>query len=83
MAKFCAIAADKATDRGLQTQLATTVRYVDEHGDVKEDFIGYTYITGDTTGENIADILVEKLEALDLNLSHIRAQAYDGTYEKC
>ena len=61
----------------------TTVRYVDEHGDVKKDFIGYTNITRDTTGENIADVLVEKLEALDLNLSHIRAQAYDGTSEKC
>ena len=34
-------------------------------------------------GENIADVLVKKLEALDLNLSHIRAQAYDGTGEKC
>ena len=82
-AKFYAVVADEATDRGLQTQLTTILRYVDEHGDVKEDFIGYTNITGDTTGENIADILVEKLEALDLNLSHIGAQAYDGTGEKC
>ena len=73
----------KATDRGLQTQLTTTLRYVNEQGDVKEDFIGYTSITGDTTGENIADVLVEKIGALDLNLSHIRAQAYDGTGEKC
>ena len=59
------------------------LRHVDEHGDVKGDFIGYTNINGDTTGENIADILVEKLETLDLNFSHIRAQAYDGTGEKC
>ena len=82
-AKFYAVAADEAIDRGLQTQLTTTLRYVDEHGNVKEDFIGYTNITGETTGENIADILVEKLEALYLNLSHIRAQAYDETGEKC
>ena len=81
-AKFYAAAADETTDRGLQTQLTTTLQYVDKHGDVKEDFIGYTNITGDTTGENIADVLVEKLEASDLNLSHIRAQAYDGTGEK-
>ena len=59
------------------------LRYVDECDDVKEDFIGYTNITGDTTGENIVDVLVEKLEALDLNLSAIRAQTYDGTGEKC
>ena len=82
-AKLYAIAADEATDRGLQTQLTTTLRYVDEHGDYKEDFIGYTNIIQHTEGENIADALVEKLEALDLNLSHIRAQAYDGTGEKC
>ena len=60
-----------------------TLRYVDEHGYVKEYFIGYTNITGDTTGENIVDVLIENLEALDLNLSHIRAQAHVGTGEKC
>ena len=74
-AKFYAFVEDEATDRDLQTQLTTTLRYVDEHGDVKEDFIGYTNISRDTAEENIADVLVEKLEALDLNLS----QAYDGT----
>ena len=73
------MAADEATDKGLQTQLTTILRYVDEQGEVKEDFIGFTNITGDTTGENIADVLVEKLEALDLSLSDMRAQAYDGT----
>ena len=73
------MAADEATDKGLQTQLTTILRYVDEQGKVKEDFIGFTNITGDTTGENIADVLVEKLEALDLSLSDMQAQAYDGT----
>ena len=67
----------------LQTQLTTTLRYVDEHGDDKEDFIGYTTITWDTTRENITDALVEKLEALDVNLSHIWTGAYNGTGEKC
>ena len=60
-----------------------TLRYVDEHGNVKEDFIGYANIPGDATGENMADVLVETLEALHQNLSDIRAQAYDGTGEKC
>ena len=63
------MAADEATDKGLQTQLTTILRYVDEQGKVKEDFISFTNITSDTTGKNIADILVEKLEALDLSLS--------------
>ena len=68
--------ADEATDKGLQTQL-TILRYVDEQGEVKEDFIGIINITGDTAGENIADVLVEKLDALDLSLSDMQAQAYD------
>ena len=73
----------KQQTEAFKHSLSTTLRYVDEHGDVKEDFIGYTNITGDTAGKNIADVLVEKLEALDINLSHIRAQAYDGTGRKC
>ena len=82
-ARFYAVAADEATDIGLQTQLTTTLRYVEECGDVKQDFIGYTNITGDTTGKILQMSLLKKLEAFDHNLSHIRTQAYDGTNEKC
>ena len=46
---------------------------------MKEDFIGFTNITGNTTGEHIADVIIEKVESIDLNPSDIRAQAYDGT----
>jgi hypothetical protein len=78
-AKFFAVAADEATDRSLQTQLTTTLRFVNKKGDVVEDFIGFTNITGDTTGQNIADVLIEKIESLDLNMSDVRGQGYDGT----
>ena len=63
------MAADEAVDKGLQTQLTTILRYVDEQGDVREDFIGFTNNIGDTTGKNIADFLVEKPEVLDLSHS--------------
>ena len=46
---------------------------------MKEDFIDFTNITGNTTGENIADNIIDKLESFNLNPSYIRAQAYDGT----
>ena len=45
-AKCYVVAADEATDKSLQTQLTTNLRYVDEHGDVKEDFIGCTILQG-------------------------------------
>ena len=35
----------------------------------KEAFIGFTNVTGNTTG----DVIIEKVESFDLNLSNIRA----------
>ena len=45
---------------------------------MRDDFVGYTNIAGDTIGEHIADTIIEKVELMDLNPSNIRAQAYDG-----
>ena len=42
-------------------------------GDVREDFIGFTNITGDTTGENIADAIINKLESANIDLANMRA----------
>lgn len=46
---------------------------------VREDFVGYTNVTGDTTGEHIAEAIITRLQALDLDPSNLRAQSYDGT----
>ena len=48
-------------------------------GDVKEDFIGYTNNMGDTTGDHIAESIIAQLQAINLDLSNLRAQSYDGT----
>ena len=48
-------------------------------GDVKEDFIGYTNIMDDTTGEHIAESIIAQLQAVNLDPSNLRAQSYDGT----
>ena len=48
-------------------------------GDVKEDFIAYTNITGDTNGEHIAESIIAQLQAINLDPSNLRAQFYDGT----
>ena len=52
---------------------------------IQEDFIGYTNITGDTTGENIGKAILSRLKEISLNPSDLRAQAYDGTgtYDTC
>ena len=34
---------------------------------------------GDTTGQNIAYSILNKLQSVDLDVANMRAQAYDGT----
>ena len=46
---------------------------------VREDFVGYTSVTGDTTGEHIAEAINTRLQALDLDPLNLRAQSYDVT----
>ena len=50
--------------------------YVDN---VREDFVGCTNITGDITGELIANSVLAGLQSISLDPSNITAQAYDGT----
>lgn len=46
---------------------------------MREDFVGYMNITGDTTGLHIAESIISRLQAINLDPSNLRAQAYDGT----
>ena len=70
--------ADETTDVSTKEQLALGVRYVDVNKDeVREDFIGFM-IVEKTTGKAIAESLVKKLESLQLSISDLRGQGYDG-----
>ena len=46
---------------------------------IREDSIGYTNVTGDTTGAHIAESIIERLQAMSLDPLNLRAQSYDGT----
>ncbi len=58
-------------------QEALCLRYVDTDLLVHEDFIGL-YETTSTTGENLARIILDVLLRLNLPISGLRGQAYDG-----
>ena len=58
-------------------QEAMCLRYVDTDLLVHEDFIGLCEATS-TTGENLARIILDVLLRLNLPISGLRGQAYDG-----
>lgn len=76
--------ADEATDTATLEQVCICVRYVHraENGDVqvKEEFLGFKEAPGRTTGEVIANLLLEALDdyKVDTTSGKLRGQGYDG-----
>ncbi|XP_041364382.1 zinc finger MYM-type protein 1-like [Gigantopelta aegis] len=58
-------------------QEAICVRYIDDAYDVHEDFIGL-YSVSETTGASLSNMLQDALLRLNLPITHLRAQTYDG-----
>ena len=58
-------------------QESICVRYVNEHLDTVEDFLGF-YAVDDTKGKSIAAIIMDALLRLQLPLNLLRGQTYDG-----
>ena len=58
-------------------QESICLRYIDENLDVHEEFVGL-YEASSTTGESLAKIIFDVLLRLNLSLSNLRGQAYDG-----
>ena len=76
-AKYFSVIADEATDVSNDEQLSISIRYVDD-GTPTEVFVAfYECVTG-VTGRAIADNILLKLSEWQLELEHLRGQAYDG-----
>ena len=76
-ARYYSVIADEATDVSNDEQLSISIRYVDD-GTPTEVFVAfYECITG-VTGRAIADNILLKLSKWQLELEHLRGQAYDG-----
>ena len=66
-------------ETGLHEQefLTVCLRYALVNGELKEDFFGFVQVS-DTTAENIAASLLDRLKELDINLKKMVGQGYDG-----
>ena len=53
------------------------IRFVNEEGQVEEDFLGFFEAT-DTTGEGLTNLLIDSLTRAGLSLENCRGQSYDG-----
>jgi len=76
-AKRFAIIVDGTQDISRKEQLAICLRYVDSEYMPHEDFVGL-YEPPDTSGATIANCIKDVLTRLNLSLSDLRGQTYDG-----
>ena len=76
--KFFGFIADEATDASTMEQMALCIRYYDvEKNKLEEQFIGFSECES-TTGENLANAFIAKLQEAGLDIQNIRGQGYDG-----
>ena len=68
---------DGTQDVSGKEQEAVCVRYVDHDLIIHEEFVGM-YEVSVTTGENLAKVIMDVLLRLNLSITGLRGQAYDG-----
>ena len=76
-AKFYSIAADEVTDQANHEQLSLTLRFVDAQDNIRTEFMGFLYCES-TSGEFIANRIMDKLDEWGIPLENCRGQTYDG-----
>ena len=75
-AKFYSIMADEVTSHNKE-QLSLCVRFVDSKRDIREEFLEFSEPCR-TTGEAVATNILQSLEQMNLEVTLIRGQSYDG-----
>ena len=68
---------DETTDASRKEQLSVCVRYVTDSLTAEELFLGL-YSTDATTGDVLANLIQDALQRLQLPISGLRGQCYDG-----
>ena len=74
---FLSIIVDEATDSSFKEQLTTIIRQVDDDLTVFENFLGLYHLTA-TDVESIVAAMKDVLLRLQIPLSRLRGQCYDG-----
>ncbi|XP_022867572.1 zinc finger MYM-type protein 1-like [Olea europaea var. sylvestris] len=71
------ILVDEAGDNSMKEQIAVVLRFVDKSGQVKERFLGMSYVTN-TCAQSLKDVIDAMFSTHGLNISSLRVQGYDG-----
>ena len=75
-AKFFAIMADEVSSHCTE-QLLLCVRFVDQEGRIREEFLAFILLKR-VTGEAIFSAIIKTLEDCHPDISNLRGQTYDG-----
>ena len=76
-ADFFSVMADETTHVFKRDQFCLVLRYF-LAGRVYEDFLEYVDVSGKTTGEALADVILQRLVFPGLDPNKLRGQGYDG-----
>ena len=77
-AKFYSIICDEASDASNKEQLSLCLRYVNDDGDICEDFGKFIHCKSGLTGKDLYNEVTEALISFGLDLQNFRGQRYDG-----
>ncbi|CAG2216191.1 unnamed protein product [Mytilus edulis] len=80
--KFFTLIADETTDTSTREQVSVCLRYLERDTitnkiSIKEDFLDFVMATS-TTGEHLAELLIETLISADIITMNMRAQGHYG-----
>ncbi|XP_069104128.1 52 kDa repressor of the inhibitor of the protein kinase-like [Argopecten irradians] len=75
---FYSLSADEVRDISNHEQLAVTIRFVDNTGEIREDFLSFINVSEGTTGENLSHELLNLIDQVGLDRNKMRSQCYDG-----
>ena len=58
--------------------MSLVIRYADQDGSIREDFLKFIYLESGTAGSTIAERIKKELQELGLDMNNCRGLAYDG-----
>ena len=61
-AKEFSILADEASDISCKEQLSLVVRFVDHKSNIREEFLGFLHCKDGTSGEALANLIMDQLK---------------------
>ena len=77
-AKLYSVICDEGSDASNKEQLSFCLRYVNDDGDICEDFLKFIHCKSGLTGKDLYNEVTEALTSFGLDLQNCRGQGYDG-----